>query len=409
MSSVDSKRNDRLSHQLSNVVFYSLIICIVGLTFSIAVSSIGLSVAILTSLGLALYEKRWRIQRIPLDYFFLAYIAAELLATLLAVYKWESFVNSRRLLLISVVYLVATFVSSEKKALSFIFLVVGVTGFLSIIELFDYFELHPERLFLFQHYMTTGGIKMIVLLLLVPFLLHEGTPGRARVFGIIAGAPTLLALVLTFTRSSWLGFVGGCLTIGIVKNKYVILVVVAFVILFLLFAPLSLRERAYSIVDPNHPNNIGRVHMWTTGIKIFLDHPIFGVGDSDLHLIYERYNSFGDTEPSGHLHDNILMWLVTLGVVGCAVLVALFVKIFSVELTAYRALKDRWVEGSLALGALAVFVGFHINGLFEWNFGDQEIILLFWFSVGMTLASKRFSHDGSEEPVTVSAANPSRP
>jgi O-antigen ligase len=288
-------------------------------------------------------------------------------------------------------------VSSEKKALSFVFLLVAVTGFLSIIELFDYFELHPERLFLFQHYMTTGGIKMIVLLLLLPFLLHEGTPRRARVFGIIAGLPTLLALVLTFTRSSWLGFVGACLTIGIVKNKYVIPIVVAFVILFLLFAPLSLRERAYSIVDPNHPNNIGRIHMWSTGIKIFLDHPIFGVGDSDLHPIYERHNAFGDTEPSGHLHNNILMWLVTLGVVGCAVLIALFVKIFSVEYTAYHALKDRWVASSLALGALAVFVGFHINGLFEWNFGDQEIILLFWFALGMTLASKRFSHAETEE------------
>jgi putative inorganic carbon (HCO3(-)) transporter len=407
MSIVDSSRSGRLSYGLSEAVFYSLILSIVGLTFSIAASSIGLTVAILTSLGLAVYEKRWRIQRSPLDYFFVAYIAAELLAAVLAVYKWESFVNSRRLLLISVVYLIATYVSSEKKALSFIFLLVGVTGLLSIIELFDYFELHPERLFLFQHYMTTGGIKMIVLLLLFPFLLHESTPARARIFAAVAGAPILLALVLTFTRSSWLGFVGGCLTIGIMKNKYVIPVVVVLVILFLLFAPLSLRERAYSIVDLNHPSNAGRVLMWSTGIKIILDHPIFGVGDSDLLPIYERYRSPGDNEPSGHLHDNILMWLVTLGSVGCAVLIALFVKILSVEFSAYRAFKDRWVAGSLALGALAVFVGFHINGLFEWNFGDQEIILLFWFSLGMTLASKRFSQYRKEEPVTVSPGNPS--
>ena len=58
-------------------------------------------------------------------------------------------------------------------------------------------------------------------------------------------------------------------------------------------------------------------------------------------------------------------------------------------------MKGYWLEGSLALGALAVFVGFHINGLFEWNFGDQEIILLFWFTVGITLAAQRFSRTGA--------------
>jgi putative inorganic carbon (HCO3(-)) transporter len=394
MNVSESSPASRFSVQLDGFIFVSLILAIVGLTFSIAVSSIGLTMAIVGWIAASLHEHKRFIERTPLDYFFVAYIIVELLSSALAVYKWDSFVNSRRLLLISVVYLVARYVATEKKALVFVSLLGGVAALLSVIELFDYFELHPERLFLFQHYMTTGGIKMIVLLLFLPFLLHHDTPKWFRVFGILSTIPILLALILTFTRSSWLGFLGGCITIGILKNRYVIPVLLLVVILFLLFVPSALRERAYSIVDPNHPNNIGRVHMWTTGIKIFQDHPILGVGDSDLHRIYDRYRSPGDIEPGGHLHDNILMWLVTLGIIGCVVLISLFVKIFSVELTAFRALRDSWLEGSLALGALAVFVGFHINGLFEWNFGDQEIILLFWFTVGVTLAAQRLSRSG---------------
>jgi putative inorganic carbon (HCO3(-)) transporter len=393
MTESESPPSDFVPARLDGLVFVFLILAIVGLTFSIAVSSIGLTLAILAWVAVALYERRWLIEKTPLDYFFLAYIAVELLSTALAIYKWESFVNSKRLILISVVYLVAHYVATEKKAVLFVGALVGVTALLSIIELFDYFEFHPERLFLFQHYMTTGGIKMIVLLMLFPFLLHQDTPGRYRILGLLAAIPTLLALVLTYTRSSWLGFIGGCVTIGVLKNRYVVPAVLLVVILFLLFAPIPLRERAYSIIDPNHPNNIGRVHLWTTGIKIFEDYPILGVGDSDLHRIYDRYRSPGDIEPGGHLHDNILMWLVTLGIVGCGVLVSLFVRIFSLEFSAFRTLRNHWVGGSLALGALAVFVGFHINGLFEWNFGDQEIILLFWFTVGMVLAAQRFSLD----------------
>jgi O-antigen ligase len=386
---------NHFSLQLGNVVFAFLILAIVGLTFSIAVSSIGLTLAIAGWIAASFHERKWLIEKTSLDYFFVAYIVVELLSSALAVYKWDSFINSKRLLLISVVYLVARYVTTEKKAVLFVSLLTGVTALLSVIELFNYFELHPERLFLFQHYMTTGGIKMIVLLLLLPFLLHRETPKCFRVFGLLSAIPTLLALVLTFTRSSWLGLLGGCITIGILKNKYVIPILLLVVILFLLFAPFPLRERAYSIVDPNHPNNIGRVHMWTTGIKIFIDHPIIGVGDSDLHRIYDRYRSPGDIEPGGHLHDNFLMWLVTLGIVGCIVLISLFVKVLSLELSAFRGLKEYWLEGSLALGALAVFVGFHINGLFEWNFGDQEIIILFWFTVGITLAAQRLSRTGA--------------
>lgn len=389
MTLSESPPASRFSLQLGGFVFVSLILAIVGLTFSIAASGIGLTLAILGWIVASLHERRWLTEKTPLDYFFVAYILVELLSAVFAIYKWDSFVNSKRLLLISVVYLVARYVTTEKKAIAFVSLLGGVTALLSVIELFDYFELHPDRLFLFQHYMTTGGIKMIVLLLFLPFLLHQGTPKWFRVFALAAAVPILLALVLTFTRSSWLGFLGGCITIGILKNKYVIPVLLLVVILLLLFAPSALRERAYSIVDPSHPNNIGRVHLWTTGIKIFQDHPILGVGDSDLHQIYDRYRSPGDIEPGGHLHDNILMWLVTLGIVGCIVLISLFVRIYSLELSAFRALKDYWLEGSLALGALAVFVGFHINGLFEWNFGDQEIILLFWFTVGITFAAQR--------------------
>jgi putative inorganic carbon (HCO3(-)) transporter len=395
MTSASDRSANRFSLLLSTSIFVSLVIAIVGLTFSIALSSIGLTLAILGWIVKAVHERKLGMERTPLDYFFLAYIFAELLSAVFAVEPWQSFHNSKRLLLISVVYLVGAVVDSEKKSLIFLGALVGVTGFLSVVELLEYSELRPERLFLFQHYMTTGGIKMIVLLLAIPFLIHRKTPARLRLLGVLAGLPILLALILTFTRSSWLGFAAGCVAIGILKNKYVLIALVVAVVLFLLFAPLPLRERAYSIVDPTHPNNVGRVHMWTTGIKIFKDYPILGVGDSDLHPIYQKYKSPDDIEFGGHLHNNIIMWLVTLGIVGTIILVSLFLRIMFLEFETFRRLKDHWMEGSVALGAIAVMVGFHINGLFEWNFGDQEIILLLWFSVGMVLAANNFV-DGSE-------------
>jgi hypothetical protein len=51
--------------------------------------------------------------------------------------------------------------------------------------------------------------------------------------------------------------------------------------------------------------------------------------------------------------------------------------------------KHDWLLGSLSLGALASYAGFHIMGLFEWNFGDHEIAVLLWLTVGLSLASAK--------------------
>jgi len=65
--------------------------------------------------------------------------------------------------------------------------------------------------------------------------------------------------------------------------------------------------------------------------------------------------------------------------------VRIWLRLWRIE----NSLKDDWLLGSLALGSLGVMAGFHINGLFEWNFGDAEIIMLVWGIVGLTLAAEK--------------------
>jgi hypothetical protein len=43
-----------------------------------------------------------------------------------------------------------------------------------------------------------------------------------------------------------------------------------------------------------------------------------------------------------------------------------------------------WVVGSI--GALA---GFIVNGLFEWNFGDAEVVTLLYIVIGSNIAFQR--------------------
>ena len=372
-----------------SILFALLVFQVASVSISIAASSISFGLSLLFVAYWSLTEKEWLFFRTPLDYFFLAYVCIEFLTTATAVFPAQAAVNTKRLLLISIVYLVALSFDSRKKVLNSLLIIFGAVAIISIIEIIYYFVAHEGRLYVFQHYMTTGGLKMIVCLLIVPFVLHEKTPSSVKRWMAIFFVPSFLALILTNTRSSWVGFLGGFIVISLLKNKYLFFVLVSFLVLFFLFAPASQVHRAKSIIDLSDPTNHSRLVMWSTGIKIFADHPLLGIGDSDVHEVYVQYKSPDDEEPGGHLHNNFVMLLVTLGSVGLSVVVALFGKILFVEYRIFRNSAADWLAGSAALGAFAVFIGFLLNGLFEWNFGSHQIMVFVWFTVGMTFAMKR--------------------
>ncbi|KAF0142269.1 MAG: O-antigen polymerase [Stygiobacter sp.] len=146
------------------------------------------------------------------------------------------------------------------------------------------------------------------------------------------------------------------------------------------------RNRILSIFDPNHETNFERLNIWRVGLKIFKDYPILGVGDIDLGNLYRKYKDDYLKENFGHLHNNFMQWLVTLGVVGFSAVMFLMVGILLMHWKIYRTLKNEPVASSFAIGAIAALVGFLASGLGEYNFGDQEIITMVWFTVGLNLA-----------------------
>ncbi|MCX6168808.1 MAG: O-antigen ligase family protein [Ignavibacteriales bacterium] len=146
------------------------------------------------------------------------------------------------------------------------------------------------------------------------------------------------------------------------------------------------RNRLTSFIDPYHESNIERIEQWKTGFKIFSHYPVFGVGDIDLGKIYAQYKDPFLKENFGHLHNNYMQFLVILGVFGFVMVMYMLVKVMLMNLKIYKTLKEIPFVSSYSLGAAAAFVGFLFSGLAEWNFGDQEIITMIWFTLGLNIA-----------------------
>ncbi|MEK6553384.1 MAG: O-antigen ligase family protein, partial [Bacteroidota bacterium] len=146
-----------------------------------------------------------------------------------------------------------------------------------------------------------------------------------------------------------------------------------------LFVSQVKRSRLLSAVDLYIPSNFSRLALWSAGWLIFKDHPVFGVGDIDLAELYKQYKRNSDKEIQGHLHNNYIHLLVTLGIFGFTAVMFLLLRIFIIHIKNYSALKGQQFAASYALGAASSFVAFLVAGLTEWNFGDHEIITMIWF------------------------------
>ena len=148
-------------------------------------------------------------------------------------------------------------------------------------------------------------------------------------------------------------------------------------------------SRVASIFDPYLSSNANRLAFWRAGFKMFADHPFFGVGDIDLANLYRQYKRPFDKEIQGHMHNNYVHFLVILGAFGFILVMILLFKLFMIFLINVKKYPGDNFWHSISLGFTGAYISFLVAGLTEWNFGDQEILTLIWFMLGLVIAMRK--------------------
>ncbi len=244
------------------------------------------------------------------------------------------------------------------------------------------------------HYMTFAG--QIGLVASIAMGLALVTRGRWRVGAAAVSGLGVLTLAATYTRSTWLGFiVSVAVMLGFTRPRG-IAALAALAIVAYAIAPAGFRERIDSIADPHHPTNIERTYMWEAGTRMLRDHPWNGVGLQDLKPIYDRYRAPEAREPAGHLHSVPVQIGATMGIPGLIAFALLYASLVVCALKGLRGSVaqasaqggDAALAAGLRLGVLGGLAGFAVAGLFEWNFGDEELLYPLYILAGMAWAAR---------------------
>lgn len=332
--------------------------------------------------------------------FVLLYILAEILSRLFAVYPEEAFTNFKRVLLFAVFYVSVSKIRTPELMTKLLAALIVFMSLISLAEIGKYaidfssqiakMPFSEIRIDYFNYPLTSAEIKMMALLSVVPFLFRPGFPGGRPRLALIC-LPVLASMLLTQSRNVYLAFFLALLLYGMIANRRFALSLVAVVAVAILLLPASVTERARSIFDPSHPSNASRLVMWETGLKMFADDPFTGTGDSKFEKVYETYRKPVFHSEGVHLHSNFFMILATSGLPGIISFAGMFFALIIHEArTSRRSVKE--INRNLALGSLLMTVSFLIAGMFEWNFGDHEVMTVFFF-----LASASFIAGRSED------------
>ena len=247
------------------------------------------------------------------------------------------------------------------------FLAFGV--FSSLYGFVQYFALHQRDLEHritgpAAHVMTYSGLMLPVALIFLVLWIHD----RRNLWLLGGTILTTLTLLMTFTRSAWLGWLCAVLVVAAFKRPRLIAYAVPVGILVITFLPLPYFARLVSTFDTKQSSNFDRIRMFQGGVEIIKDFPVLGVGPGNMKEVYPLYR-----KPDAprfripHLHNNLVQLWAERGIVALAAYVTLIVLFL-------RECARGWNTKYAELG-VAVTVGLVIAGLFEFNFGDTEVFL----------------------------------
>jgi O-antigen ligase len=368
--------------------------------------SIALAHVLLTAVLISWVLLRVRTRARPLaPAFFLplaVYAGLTLLSSIFSVDPVTSLVDSKQLVLLAIVPAVYD-IARGPRAATVVDVIISVGAVSALVGIVQYGVLHYDNLGqrpqgALTHYMTYSGVLMLVIAAAAARLVFGA---RDRIWPALVMPALVVALALTFTRNAW---IGACVAVGllfVLKDfRLTGLLPVVLAILFVV-APEGLVNRLTSTFNAQDPANQDRFAMIEVGTLMVRDHPLTGVGPNMVPRVYNEYRpDYAVNETNPHLHNVPLQIAAERGVPALAVWIW-FVGAVTIALVRLfrraRASADEHATRVLSAAALASVGGMLAAGLFEYNFGDSEFLMLFLVLITLPFAASR-ADDASTPP-----------
>jgi O-antigen ligase len=371
------------SAPLERAACLALLAFAASLQVSIFIADILLTVAVLLGIGV-LIRNRERIEVPGMFWPLAAYAVATLAASVFSIDPNVSLVDSKQLVLLVIVPLVYRLFRGTRAllAVDIIITVGALSAAFGIVQylILSYDNLGRRPQGTLGLYMTYSGLLMLVTCAAVSRIMFAQ---HHRAWAALVLPALVLALGFTFTRSAWVGVCVGIGVLFLLRDFRLLGLLPIALGAFLIFAPATLTTRLYSTFSLTDPSNVDRVAMMKSGWRIVKSDPLTGVGPDMVIQVYPRYrDKTAVNQLNPHLHNVPLQIAAERGIPALVIWVWFIVTLARDFFRQRKALYP-----SLSNAGLAVIGAMLAAGLFEYNFGDSEFLMLFLVLVTLPYAA----------------------
>jgi len=219
-------------------------------------------------------------------------------------------------------------------------------------------------------------------------LLHSEDQKLIKTFYLIGLIFSTIGVFITFSRSAVLfQFIGISVCLIFIKNKKVLklsfLALLSLVIL-LFISPIGslVTERILSIFDLAKDNSIRvRISLISSGLKMFLDSPVWGIGYRGFPVLYDYYiqpNLPMELLYIKESHTLYITLLAELGIIGFTIVLFWFKRVIK---DCYHHIDKVGNNRSTLIGAFALFIAFVLNFIYYGNL--FPMFNLIWLDFGL--------------------------
>lgn len=235
-----------------------------------------------------------------------------------------------------------------------------------------------------QHNIFSG-----FLVLILPFLMFEGV-NRNRILLVI----DLIILVLTFSRSGWVGFlvilIFYIFNNSLIKKKIKQLILVVCVLLPF-YSYIMNRATNYT-VDFGGNTVIDRLVIWKTALHLIPQTLLIGAGRQGFFYL-SGYDFFA------HAHNIILELIISYGLPGMLSFIIMYFYTIRANMMRLKDIKLDYLDKIFLNATKIALLGFLAHEMFDIAFLNNEVNILFWAILGtnwLILRASKKEFNGNE-------------
>jgi O-antigen ligase len=255
----------------------------------------------------------------------------------------------------------------------------------------------------YSHYETNAEVLQLIAALAVGMLISIPKKRSGAAILLVIAIPLLTGtLILTSTRAALTGFGVAVFWMALATSRRRVLwIAIGGILVVFPLALLAVEHaRGISVFDAEEGSTAYRLEVWREAFGIIKDNPLVGIGKGSEAKLKRSLGLYDEGRlPPGHFHSTPVQVAVWWGLLGLIFYCGLMTILVMESWRLIRKVKsdEKWQLSGIALGGLGAVLAFNVSSLAHFNFGDGEVVMVFWLLTGLVFAIRRIAHEPGSE------------